>query len=351
MSIFKPIDKSNASVTETKLYKKQTLHSGSNGINSIQYRSGSLLAGANNRSDISGSYWESLRVLYYLSGSLEGTGSDALRYNQPPSSLANWSSPNPQRVNKFFTSGSVVSISQKYFGERIKPQSFKIAAIIPIRGKTRMINSKSLLEITINSARESKYINEIIVSSDEDETIKLAKSLGAIVPFKRPKKLSEDYIGIFEVLRFSLEQLELKKKNYDIIVCLEETYPFRSPSIIDKMIERLIVEGLDTIIAGRVEKRNIWVEKSGVTTLLSEGFMSRNLKSSKRIISLFGLCSATYPKIIRSGDLLSGKLGIYEINDPTCSTEVRDESSLNLANQIFNVWLKNQSNVKKNETK
>ena len=117
------------------------------------------------------------------------------------------------------------------------------------------------------------------------------------------------------------------------------------------MIERLIVEGLDTIIAGRVEKRNIWVEKSGVTTLLGEGFMSRNLKSSKRIISLFGLCSATYPKIIRSGDLLGGKLGIYEINDPTCSTEVRDESSLNLANQIFNVWLKNQSNVKKNETK
>jgi len=233
----------------------------------------------------------------------------------------------------------------------LKSQDLKIAALIPIKGKTNKINSKSLLEIAINSAKESKYINEIIVSTDEDETIKLAKSLGAIAPFKRPKELSADHVVVFEVLRFSLEQLELKKKNYDIIVCLEETYPFRSPGIIDKMIERLIVEGLDTIIAGRVEKRNIWVEKSGVTTLLSEGFMSRNLKSSKTIISLFGLCSATYPKIIRSGDLLSGKLGIYEINDPTCSTEVRDESSLNLANQIFNVWLKNQSNVKKNETK
>ena len=233
----------------------------------------------------------------------------------------------------------------------IKPQNLKIAAIIPIRGYTRKINDKFLLEIAINSAKESKYIDEIIVSSDEDETIRLAKSLGAIVPFKRPKKLSEDYIGIFEVLRFSLEQLELKKKNYDIIVCLEETYPFRSPNIIDKMIERLFIEGLDTIIAGRVENRNIWAEKSGTTTLLSEGFMSRNLKSSKPIISLFGLCSATYPKMIRSGDLFSGKLGIYEINDPICSTEVRDELSLNLADQIFDVWLKNQPNVKRNETK
>ena len=127
MSTFKPIDKSNVSITETKLYKKQSLHSGSDGINSTQYRSGSLLAGTNDRSNISGSYWESLRVLYYLSGSLEGTGSNALRYNQSPSSLANWSFyNNPQRVNKFYISGSIISIPQKYFGEGIKPKSFKL---------------------------------------------------------------------------------------------------------------------------------------------------------------------------------------------------------------------------------
>ena len=146
--------------------------------------------------------------------------------------------------------------------------------------------------------------------------------------------------------KYSLDQIESEGIYPDIIIHMEETYPFRSPSIIDKMIERLIVEGLDTIIAGRVEKRNIWVEKSDVTTLLSEGFMSRNLKSSKPIISLFGLCSVTYPKMIRTGNLFSGKLGIYEINDPTCSTEVRDKLSLNLANQIFNSWLENQPNVK-----
>ena len=66
MSVYKPIDKSSLSVTETKVYKKQSLHSGSNGINSIQYRSGSELAGSNSLSDTSGSYWESLHVLYYL---------------------------------------------------------------------------------------------------------------------------------------------------------------------------------------------------------------------------------------------------------------------------------------------
>ena len=70
--------------------------------------------------------------------------------------------------------------------------------------------------------------------------------------------------------------------------------------------------------------------------------MPTNLKSIKPIISLFGLCSVTYPKMIRMGDLFGGKLGIYEVNDPICSTEFREELSLNLATQIFDNWLKNQ---------
>ena len=103
------------------------------------------------------------------------------------------------------------------------------------------------------------------------------------------------------------------------------------------MIDRLILEGLDTIVAGKVEKRNIWVEKSGTTVPLGESFMPRNLKSSKPIISLFGLCSVTYPKMIRTGDLFKGKLGIFEVNDPTCSIKVRDELSLNLANKFLTI--------------
>ena len=42
---------------------------------------------------------------------------------------------------------------------KIKPQNLKIAAIIPIRGKSKKINGKSLLEITINSTKKYKYVN------------------------------------------------------------------------------------------------------------------------------------------------------------------------------------------------
>ncbi len=124
MSVYKSIDKSNVSITETRVYGTQTLHSGSAGVTSIQYRSGSQI-GSNLIYDTSGSYWASLHSLFYQSGS-DLRAEESGTYNQPPASLANWSYPSPQRVNKFFTSGSVISISQKYFGERIKPQSFKL---------------------------------------------------------------------------------------------------------------------------------------------------------------------------------------------------------------------------------
>ena len=41
MFVFKPINKSDVSITETIIYKTQALHSGSSGLKSVQYRSGS----------------------------------------------------------------------------------------------------------------------------------------------------------------------------------------------------------------------------------------------------------------------------------------------------------------------
>ena len=218
----------------------------------------------------------------------------------------------------------------------IQPQNLKIAAIIPIRGKSKKINGKSLLEITINSAKKYKYVNDIIVSTDEDETISLAKKLGVRSPFKRPPRLSDDYVSDLEILKFSLEKIESENKNFDLIVCLKETYPFRSTNLIDDMIQKLLNDGLDTIFAGKIEKRSVWKVETGATSMIMEGFMPRNLKTEKTVISLFGLCCVTYPSVIRSGDLFSGKkVGIYEVEDQMSSIEVRDKMSFELTKKLL----------------
>jgi len=125
MFVFKPINKSDVSITETIIYKTQALHSGSSGLKSVQYRSGSKNQNSDFKHTESGSYWNSLHTLFYQSGSALREA-ESLDFNKWSYSLAHPHANNPQYVNKFYSSGSIISIPQQYFGERIKPRSFKL---------------------------------------------------------------------------------------------------------------------------------------------------------------------------------------------------------------------------------
>ena len=124
MSIYKEIKSSDISVTPVQTNKSFNLSSSLNTIQSIQYRSGS--------SNLSGSYWNSLRFNFYLSGSELAKEDD--KFNNPYYSrisdhynLNNLDNPiSKQFSNKFHSSGSILSIPQKYFGEKIKQGSFKL---------------------------------------------------------------------------------------------------------------------------------------------------------------------------------------------------------------------------------
>jgi len=122
MSIYKDIKKSETSINEIEVYKTFSLDSGSIGINSIQYRSGSILYNSNGLPTVSGSYWNSLLVCFYLSGSDGSKKED--KYNSSFYSKGLSDTANPQHRNKFFDTGSILSIPQKYFGESIRKETF-----------------------------------------------------------------------------------------------------------------------------------------------------------------------------------------------------------------------------------
>lgn len=116
MSIYKEIKSSDISVTPIRTNKLFKLSSSLDTIQSIQFRSGS--------SNLSGSYWSSLRVNFYLSGS--DLGLEDRKFGNPYHSRIMDNPTNKQHVNKFHSSGSVLAIPQKYFGEEIKQGSFKL---------------------------------------------------------------------------------------------------------------------------------------------------------------------------------------------------------------------------------
>jgi CMP-N-acetylneuraminic acid synthetase len=75
-----------------------------------------------------------------------------------------------------------------------------ILGIIPARGGSKgiprknikLLAGKPLIAWTIGEAKKSRYINRLIVSTDDKEIAEVAKSYGAEVPFLRPAEISHD---------------------------------------------------------------------------------------------------------------------------------------------------------------
>lgn len=127
--------------------------------------------------------------------------------------------------------------------------SLKILAIIPARGGSKGLVRKNILPLlnhpliaySILAAQQSSFINRIIVSTDDDEIINVAKQYRAEVPFKRPAALAQDASTDIEVFTHALNWLK-EHENYvpDYVVQLRPTSPIRLKGMIDSCIQKLI---------------------------------------------------------------------------------------------------------------
>jgi len=134
----------------------------------------------------------------------------------------------------------------------------EILAIIPARGDSKGIINKNiknlagkpLIEYSITSAKKSKKINRIIVSTDNKKIASISKKAGAEIPFLRPKQISKDVTPIIDVIRHALDFLEdTESYKPDIIILLQPTTPLRSIQDIDNSIRLLINSKSTSVIS------------------------------------------------------------------------------------------------------
>ena len=122
----------------------------------------------------------------------------------------------------------------------------KVLAIIPARGGSKVVPRKNIKELagkpliawTIEEAKKSKYIDRIIVSSEDKEILQVAQKFGADVPFVRPANLAEDTTAGIEPVLHALEHFS----DYEYVVMLQPTSPLRLVEDIDGCIEQLLQE-------------------------------------------------------------------------------------------------------------
>lgn len=222
--------------------------------------------------------------------------------------------------------------------EPLTPEKLEITALIPLRQHNTPDHSidknEELVTRTIQAAVNSKYIDQVIISSDSKEIAEKAAVWGASAPFIRPLALSANNVRVNEVLKYSLHQLEEQGYFPDLIVPLEITYPFRPVKLLDNIIELLLEKGLDSVIAGLPEYRPCWVNKNDELIRIDDFIHIRD-KREPVLIGLPSLGCVTYPEFIRKSKRLGNKVGIFEIDDPRASLEIRTNHDY----EILKKWL------------
>lgn len=135
---------------------------------------------------------------------------------------------------------------------------YKILAVILARGGSkgiprkniRPINGHPLISYTITAALHSKYIDRLIVSTDDDEIANIALEYGAEVPFKRPAHLAEDHVFSRDALQHAVIEAErIYNTVYDYVVELPCVAPLRDHEDINQALEKLIGTGADSVIS------------------------------------------------------------------------------------------------------
>jgi N-acylneuraminate cytidylyltransferase/CMP-N,N'-diacetyllegionaminic acid synthase len=112
------------------------------------------------------------------------------------------------------------------------------------------MNGKPLIAYTIEEALKSKYINRVIVSTDDINIADVSGKFGAEIPFLRPTELSSDYSPTIDAVIYTIQRLQ-DTENYfpDYICLLQCTTPMKTAEHIDGAIEKLLRSDTDGIVS------------------------------------------------------------------------------------------------------
>jgi N-acylneuraminate cytidylyltransferase len=144
----------------------------------------------------------------------------------------------------------------------------EVIAIIPARGGSKGLPRKNIIDLagkpliaySILAAKYSKYIDRIIVSTEDEEIAKVAEDWGAEVPFLRPVEMAKDDTNVGDVVAYVIHRLGGHTAN-KVFVILFPTSPFRNPKFIDQMLEVLDsgYSSVTTVKAITVDRNFIYI--------------------------------------------------------------------------------------------
>lgn len=203
----------------------------------------------------------------------------------------------------------------------------KILVVIPARGGSkgiprkniRLLGGKPLIAHTIEMAKASDYVDDVVVTTDDNEIKFIAEKFEAET-VKRDGKLAEDSIPLDPVIYDATIQKEKSSdEQYDVVITVQPTSPLLKTKTLDLAIETLLEpnndkEYYDTIISVVDDRHLSWgydEENKKYFPLYKERVNRQYLpKAYKETGSIF----ATKREFVKENSRLGDNIGLIEIS-------------------------------------
>lgn len=227
----------------------------------------------------------------------------------------------------------------------------EVISIISARGGSKGLKSKNLQPLdgepliarAVRHVKESGVVDDIVVSTDDENIAAAAKKAGAEVPFMRPDALSGDLVTIEDTIKHALLEYEkLHDRKYDIAVFITPTDIFRDPAWIRQCVETLRARPeLESVFSGHKTHKNFWEKQADGSWKRVKDWMGvyacRQVRTTFVVREDTGLACASRAELWRQGKRIGDKVEIIVNEDDFTGIDIHHEEDMRLAQAALDI--------------
>lgn len=198
----------------------------------------------------------------------------------------------------------------------------KILVVIPARGgskgiprkNVRLLDGQPLISYSINVAKSSEYVDDVVITTDDSEIALLSEKFGASV-IRRSEELSTDETPLDPVVYDAMVQKEkLAFDEYDLVITLQPTSPLIKSSTLDQVIEKFEDFAIDSVITVVDDRRLSWGYDENNERFFPNYIERKNRQDLPKDFKETGAILATRRKFVNEFSRLGTNIDIVEVS-------------------------------------
>ncbi len=206
----------------------------------------------------------------------------------------------------------------------IQQPFLRIAAVIPARGGSKGIPRKNirliagipLIAHSILDCQDSQLVQQVFVSTDDDEIAQISEQYGATV-IHRPAEIAGDNAPSESALRHAVEEIEAASFTPDLVVFLQCTSPVRTGEDIDQAVGQLQAADADSLLSVSPSHRFLWQEESGEAVPINYDYQNRQRRQD--LVPQYVENGSMYifkPWVLKQlNNRLGGKIALFHMDE------------------------------------